>query len=105
VTSSVQAAKNEDVFREVNEQILALQDGFLVPLYTTFVCECSRGECHEAVEATLAEYTEVRADPTHFLIVHGHLDADHERVVRSTDRFAVVQKFGLAGDVAEDEVR
>jgi hypothetical protein len=101
VSSSVQVGKNESVFREVNEQFKQLQEGLSVPEHTTFVCECSRGSCRLPIQASLTEYQEVRADPRHFLVYHDHVDAEHERVVRSNDRFVVVEKVGLAGEIAE----
>lgn len=99
--NSVQVAKNEDAFRDVNEQIRNLQEGFVVPAHTTFVCECSRDDCHASVEASLDEYRQVRADPRHFLVAPGHVDGEHERIIRSNTRFTVVEKFGLAGAIAD----
>lgn len=104
VINSVRAAKNEAVFREVNEQIRELQETSPLPGYTAFICECSRYDCRVGVEATLDEYIEVRSEPTHFLLAHGHIDVDLERLVRVNDRFMVVEKFGLAGAIAEADV-
>jgi hypothetical protein len=91
------------VFREVNEQIRRLQEESPLPGYVAFICECSRLGCQEAIDATIDEYRGVRADPRHFLIAHGHIDADLERVIRVTKRFMVVEKFGVAGEIAEAE--
>jgi hypothetical protein len=50
---------------------------------------------------TLNEYEDVRAQPTHFLIIRGHIwHPELERVVRETERFEVVEKHGDAGDAA-----
>jgi hypothetical protein len=62
--NSVRAAKNEAVFREVNDQIRRLQEGSPLPGYTPFFCECSRYDCRVGLEAMLDEYNDVRADPT-----------------------------------------
>ena len=96
-------AKNEDLFREVNEQIHKLEDHFGGNPLARFICECARRDCTTRIEATLEEYRSVRASPRRFLVEQGHVDPEFERVVASTDRFSVVEKFGEAGRVAADE--
>jgi hypothetical protein len=92
-TRQQRVAKNEALFRQVNERIEevneALGDGSLAD----FLCECGDENCTAPVSLTLAEYEEIRKVPTHFLIAHGHEAVDVERVVRTTDRYAVVDKF------------
>jgi hypothetical protein len=44
------------------------------------------------VELTLAEYEEVRSDPTHFLILPGHELPEAEVVLKRNGRFGVVEK-------------
>lgn len=52
---------------------------------------------------TLAEYEAVRSEPTHFLIVRGHVwEPKVERVVHTGEGFAVLEKVGAAADVAAD---
>ena len=102
--SAARAARNEDLFRHVNEQILRLEESFGEPRPDSeFVCECSRGDCTAKVTATLDEYRAVRAVDTHFLVATDHVDLEHERVVRRNDRHTVVEKLGEAGAVAEAE--
>ena len=43
-------------------------------LRLTFVCECGDPECTIPVSLSLAEYEEVRADPTRFVVIPGHID-------------------------------
>src|SRR4029079_11368348 len=104
--SAARVAKNEGVFREVNERIRELAEGFEASggaQLSAFVCECSRLNCTSAVQASLDEYRAVRRRPRQFLVLTDHVDPDHERIVRKSDRFAVVEKVGLAGEVAADE--
>jgi len=68
-----------------------------------FVCECAAVGCTTRVEATLAEYQIARAQPTRFLVAPGHMDPDYERVVTTNERFAIVEKLGVAGELATDE--
>ena len=86
-------ARTEALFRNVNERIAESAVRFLAST-TEFVCECSDQACTDRVEATLDEYEEVRAEPTHFLLRPGHEDTRMERVVeRRGTRHAVVQKI------------
>jgi hypothetical protein len=97
-------ATNENLFREVNEQIE--EEVEHAPLVRSspvdFVCECSALDCVEPVRMTLDEYQQVRAEPTRFVVLSGHESADVERVVDRHARFVVVQKVGAAATVAEN---
>ena len=95
-------ARNEDLFRDVNERIRELQDDFAHDDSIRFVCECSDLSCTSAIQATRDEYRGVRRDATHFMVVPGHVEAEHERVVATNHRFEVVEKFGVAGAIAEE---
>jgi hypothetical protein len=101
--SASRVARNEDLFREVNEQIHKLEDHFGGNPLARFICECAERDCTTRIEATLEEYRMVRANPRRFLVEPGHVHADFERVVSSTDRFSVVEKFGEAGEIAARE--
>lgn len=94
-------AKNEAVFREVNDRIEDIATEFGVPDEASFVCECGDADCTEMVRMTLREYNEVRQEGRRFAILPGHEDPQVERVVARHGRFSVVEKVGEAGDVAE----
>jgi hypothetical protein len=95
-------AKNEVLFREVNESIeqQALRFGGIDDEYE-FVCECSSTECVERVTLTVRQYEQVRAEGTRFVLAPGHADPEVELVVRKTVDHDVVEKDGLAGVIAE----
>lgn len=86
-------AKNEALFRRVNERIEEINEALDGDSESDFLCECGDDECTTPVSLTRAEYEDVRRDPTHFLIAHGHDVIDVEKVIRETDRYAVVKKF------------
>jgi hypothetical protein len=66
-----------------------------------FICECAHESCHERLEMTAAEYEAVRRVPTHFAIKFGHEIAGVEEIVDdSNDRDVVVDKLGVAGEMA-----
>jgi len=100
-------ARNEALFRQVNEQIEAVSKS--APLEEEpigFLCECDNRDCAEKVDATLAEYEGVRAQATHFIVLPGHEDPAVERVVSQNERFLVTEKEGRAGqDAVETDPR
>jgi hypothetical protein len=94
-------AKNEALFRQVNERIEEVNENLGAGSYSDFLCECGDDDCTAPVSMTIAEYEEVRSEPIHFAIANGHEVVDVERVVEKNDRFSVVEKFaGEAGRIA-----
>ena len=97
------AAANEALFRSVNEQVRHLAGrhyGALEP--TGFVCECADDACTVRIHVALEVYEAVRAHPRHFLVATGHEDRKIEKIIDSGAGFAIVEKEGLAAEVAED---
>jgi transcription initiation factor TFIID subunit TAF12 len=84
-------ATNEALFRDVNERIAETAERFDAS-GTEFVCECSDPNCTHRVEASLAEYEQVRDESTTFLVVPGHEQGDIERVIADRGRFRIVEK-------------
>jgi hypothetical protein len=94
-------AQNEDLFRDLNEQIneSAETHGADSHVYE-FFCECSDPTCMERVELTLAEYEHVRAEATRFVVRKNHVVREIEHVVEAVADHMVVEKHGEAGRVA-----
>ena len=86
------AAQNEGLFRSVNEQIEKLGQVEPARHLVAFVCECSNGTCTLQIELTIGEYEEVRSDGRWFAIAPGHVTDELEHVVRSTERYVIVEK-------------
>jgi hypothetical protein len=93
-------ARNEIVFREVNERIAELTGEWNVTGVSLIICECSDQHCAEALEITSTEYEQVRADGARFVVLVGHQLPEQERVVDGNDRFLVVEKVGPAATLA-----
>lgn len=88
-------AKNQAVFREVNERIRELSERLRSDAPTdlvSFVCECSASDCHATVELTLVEYKRVRSEPGQFVAAVDHGHPDSEREVLRTSRYVVFAK-------------
>jgi hypothetical protein len=81
-------AKNEVLFREVNERIHEVAEGSK----SDFICECADIACTQAVFLTLADYEAVRSVPANFVVADGHQDQRLEAIVRSEDGYLIVEK-------------
>ena len=96
-------AKNESLFRALNENISGVAGSLGGDAPFEFICECSTSGCFERLSLTLAEYERVRQDGTHFLLVDGHEDIEIEQVIGHHSEYVVVEKDGVAGLVASDD--
>lgn len=97
----VRAAENQSLFREVNERVAQLNDGFgVISEITEWLCECADGTCTERIAMTMEEYERIRSDGSRFTVAPGHEVLDVEVVVESTDRYLVVTKIGAGADIA-----
>jgi hypothetical protein len=92
------AAKNQSIFREVNERI---EDLSVSSSFTMFVCECMDETCNANVSLTIEEYEHIRSDSNSFVVLRGHEVAAVEKVIETTERFLVVAKLGTGGTIAE----
>jgi hypothetical protein len=96
-------AKNESVFRSVNERIeqIAGTQGTDEHEFA-FFCECSNADCTLQLLLTLVEYEEARSDPAVFVVAPGHDLPEIEEVVRRTAGYQLVRKHGEAAELAEE---
>jgi hypothetical protein len=101
--SAARKAKNEAQFRSINEGIAEIVEHSptIRSSRVAFVCECASDACTHAIELTLDEYEQVRASATHFVVAPGHVAPSIEHIVSKGPRYAVVEKDGVAGEIAE----
>ena len=101
-TEEKRLALNEAMFREINERLEARlpvsQEGRDV---VSVLCECASVDCADRLSLTVEEYAQVRSDPRQFVVAPGHECVNVETVVMQTERYDIVRKTGVAGDVAE----
>jgi hypothetical protein len=95
-----QIARNEALFREVNERVQEVSEDRATPT-ADFVCECGNAACTDTIPLRDEEYEHVRADPLLFAIVPGHEIPDVEEVVAENQRFFVVRKYVEEGILAK----
>ena len=97
------AAKNQSLFRVINERILDLNDAFSgVTESGEWVCECANEACIERVQMSAPEYEAIRAEARRFFVAPSddHVWPDVETIVDRQARYWIVEKFGVGGKLA-----
>ncbi len=90
------AARNEEVFRDVNRGIGAGAEQHNVQTPLPFHCECAQASCVETVQVLPSDYRRVVKERYWFIVIAGHEDPRVERVVEEQEAFRVVEKIGEA---------
>ena len=99
----IRLARNETLFREVNERIedLALAQTDEDSTYE-FLCERSNVDCDVRLSLPLSTYEQARADSAVFIVAVGHDLPEIEEIVLHGAGFQLVRKQGEAAELAED---
>jgi len=98
------AAKNQSLFREVNERVKeAGQRDDWVPYEEAAICECAEDTCSERIPLSSGEYERVREHGTWFAVApsDAHVFPDVEEIVEQHERYWIVEKIGQAETVPE----
>jgi hypothetical protein len=95
------AARNEALFRDINEQISEVSDSQQGRWFDA-LCECADAECVALIPITAEEYAHVRARSIRFALRAGHEAPEIERVVERHEHFLVVEKIGEGAEIAKE---
>jgi hypothetical protein len=90
--------RNQQLARNVNELIA---DRRYSSAFGEYVCECGQKTCVAPVSLSFEEFDRLRKQAGRFVVLPGHWSPQHERVVHTEARFQVVEKIGLAAEMAE----
>ncbi len=85
-------ARNEVLFRGVNEEIAALNTWGAGLTTFPIVCECGTGSCTETLRVPCTRYEAVRSRPERFIVKPGHELPEVEDVVEEGAEFHIVEK-------------
>ncbi len=101
--SDERLARNEILFREINERL----DEMAVPWSKTtdYLCECSEMSCTKIVELTNEEYEHVRSHATVFVVIPGHERPEIEKVVEKQEGYLLVEKLVAVDEILEQDPR
>jgi hypothetical protein len=102
-------ARNEALFREVNERIAELGEsarawspGDTVEIF----CECGAEDgCGARITVPVGVYDGVRQQDDRFLVLAGHEVPELERAVQWTDEYVIVDKLPEAEPYVADDPR
>jgi hypothetical protein len=98
------AARNQALFRDVNEGVKELNEGFnFVTRKGSWICECANHTCADRLGLSTEEYEAVREGGSRFLVAPSdeHVSSDVERVVERHGGYWIVEMTGHAGELAE----
>jgi 5-bromo-4-chloroindolyl phosphate hydrolysis protein len=98
----VRAARNQSLFRAVNEKLRELNQAFSDVTETYVIaCECADTTCVETLHIVMETYIEVREHPSRFVVLADHVFPDVERVVARNDGYAVVENNTSVSEITE----
>ena len=101
-------ARNEALFREVNERIahLGSRAEAWTPEGIDLLCECGEeGGCGQRVRVPAPVYERVRSQSDRFIVRPGHETPEIEHAVEWTDTYVVVDKKPQDERYVEDDPR
>ena len=90
------AARNEEIFKNVNRGIVVGAERHSVSSPLPFHCECADASCLATLSISVADYERGAGKRYCFFVVPGHQNARVERVVEEHENFLVVEKVGEA---------
>lgn len=93
------------MFRAVNREIeQASEDAGGTPHdQLEVLCECGKDGCSTTLTLTITEYDGAHEQRDRFVVASDHEDPQIERIVTRKEHYLVVDKFGEAESVAEEE--
>jgi hypothetical protein len=97
-------ARNQSAFREANDRLHRASADYSAGTDFPVICECADPACRALLRIRPEAYEKVRANSRWFLTLPGHHRAAQglARVVAEGDGYAVAEKIGRAGEVAEE---
>jgi hypothetical protein len=98
-------AKNETTLRATNRELERAGEEAGVPADQVMevLCECGKEGCSGLITLTVAEYDDVHSQEDRFVVLPGHETTEIERVVDRRASYFVVDKFGEAEEIAEEQ--
>ena len=100
----VRAARNEALFRSLNEKIVELERAYVVASDTfTIACECADASCVEMLEIAPQAYERIRANPRQFAVLPGHVYVEVEAVVAHESEYVIVEKTAANAALVAEE--
>jgi hypothetical protein len=87
----VRQAKNQALFRSVNDRIAELSERFADDQDLQIICECANTGCTERIEVPFEEYARIRECVDWYVITPGHVFPDAEHVIEQHNGYEIVK--------------
>jgi 5-bromo-4-chloroindolyl phosphate hydrolysis protein len=98
----LRAARNQSLFRAVNEKLRELNEAFSEVSETyAIACECADVSCVQTLHIVMQDYVDVREHPNRFVVLKDHVYLDAERVIAQNDGYMVVEKNTDVSEITE----
>ena len=97
----IRAARNESLFRALNERLESVREGTRPEEATEYFCECAQRSCASMVQLSPEQYEYARAEGDRFIVMPGHLTPHVERVAEQHETYWIVEKLGLGSYAAD----
>jgi hypothetical protein len=98
----LRAARNQSLFRAVNEKLRELNDTFAEVSETyAIACECADVGCVETLHIVMQQYVDVREHPSRFVVLKDHVFPEVERVIAQNNGYVVVEKNADVSHITE----
>ena len=97
----IRAARNESLFRSLNERMDLVHQGASDEERIEYFCECALPSCASMVELSPREYEHVRMAGDRFLVMPRHVVRDIENVLEEHSAYWIVEKVGAGSLVAD----
>jgi hypothetical protein len=69
---------------------------------SSFRCECWQQDCTARIPLSREDWRLIRAEPSRFAVAPGHVAENFEAVIKAFPGFWLIDKFGDAGQIAEE---
>ena len=99
------AARNQSLFREVNERVKDVNDSFhAFTALGDWICECANERCVERIEMSCQEYEHIREHGDRFFVAphSGHVWPEVEHVAERRGNYWIVEKVEVGSKIARD---
>jgi len=98
----LRAARNEVLFRAVNEKLRELNEAFSDVSETYAIArECADVGCVETLHVGMQEYLAAREHSRQFFVLRAHVYPSVERVVSGMDGYVVVEKTAAVSEITD----
>jgi hypothetical protein len=87
-----QLARNQVLFRAVNEKLEQLGAKMIGGELIPFFCECADHRCLGRIEITISRYADIHEDRHQYVVLPGHLRVEGQETVEDSDYYEVVRK-------------